>query len=200
MRMRKLFVALAVAGLVLAHRNPIRRSWPRWTFLFGLPLLLVGAAALSTYRALAPADRVLIIVRPIPPETRFVCFVAETEQGPQPLLWSLHKVGPFEMHPADGGVSDYRPDDPVRRDAFYAPVQWREALRYGLVTGDLNGRWRVRWLSREELHIRGRSWLLGGGEGQIDLTETPDAEVASEGFWDRIGLGPDKRHWLESVW
>jgi hypothetical protein len=182
MRRRKLLVALAGLAVVLA-------------------------VALFAYSALAPASRVLIVVRHVPPDTRFVCLVAETPQGPLPLPWSLWKVGPFEMHPADcivsmhqPGDSMHQPGDPVRGDNFCGPVHWHDADRYGLVTGDQQGRWRVRWLRREDLHVRGRSWLLGGGEGTIDLSGAPEAEVAADEFWDGIGLPRDTRLRWQRTW
>ena len=98
---------------ILEGRSPSRINRQRRAILIWLALIFFPAIGIIAYRALAPADRVSIIV-PVPShrKRRSVCLAAETEQGPQALLWSLHKVGPFEMHLADCVVSGYDPGRP----------------------------------------------------------------------------------------
>jgi hypothetical protein len=85
---------------------------------FWVAVAAVAVPALSLYLWLNPADRVVVTVTRIDPSTRLLCLVAETPDGPEPMWWSLEKVGPFSMHPRRG-PSDFNPEwYPTVRSCF----------------------------------------------------------------------------------
>ncbi len=179
--------------------HPTRRAvLIRRVLKITLVLVLVLTPVILLYRWLKPADKVLVTVKGIDPSTRLLCMVVDTPRGPEAMWWSLEKVTPFRMHPNHCTVSDFN----SQREGNEAtrPVSWVDGARYGVLTGDNKDRWRVFWYNPEEVHLRGRYWLIGGGESSLILPPKDAGETASEAFLDQIGFGPsvreDWRHWL----
>jgi len=177
----------------MAHLLP--KSRRAWTTVAAV--VLVGVAALLAYRWLRPADQVFVLVTNVDPATRFLWLVADTAAGPETMGWSRKKVVPSTTHPSRMGPNfDPRYD----RGSTYLSVSWRDGRRYGLLTEDRDGRWRVFWLAPEDVHLMGRLWLLGGGEAWVRMPPKDRAEPASEELLDQLGFGPEVRErWREGT-
>jgi hypothetical protein len=169
--------------------RPVSRSRTKRLLLWSAVALAIAIPVVLLYRSLKPADEVLVAVSNIDASTVLLCLIVDTPAGPEAMLWSLHKVGPFSMHPNGGSVSEFNARSQGRRRTY--PVLWREGTRYGVLTRDEDGRWRVFWFRPDEVHLRGRYWILGGGEASIVLPAVGLAEPASKEFLDRVGFGPE---------
>jgi hypothetical protein len=162
-----------------------------WLLAFLALVVLLAGPAFMAYRWAKPADRVLVTVANIDPSTRFFCLLVDTPAGPKAMWWSLDYVGPFTMHPGNCIVSDF--DPPWDRPAARRQVSWQDGARYGVLTRDRGDHWQVFWFTPEEVNLRGRSWLLGGGEASIDLPAKDRGEPASDEFLDRVGIRAEDR-------
>ena len=158
----------------------------RGFWLAAVALAAVAAPALLLYLWLNPADRVVVTVTPIDPATRLLCLIAETPDGPQPMWWSLEKVGPFSMHPARCTVSDYSPE--WDRGSVTRKVLWRDGGRYGVLTRDVDDAWRVFWFDPEDVHLEWKGWPGRGGRASIDLPRKSLAEPAPFEFLRGLGF------------
>jgi hypothetical protein len=160
--------------------------------IFWIVLAVVVATPFVLLRRwLKPPDEVEVTIQNIDPSTRMLCLVADTPAGPEAMWWSLHKVGPFSMHPNDCTVSMFNPKHDGMRAIRRA--LWRDGKRYGVLTQDANDNWLVFWFSPEEVHLRGRYWVIGGGEAAIELPPKDRAERASEEMLDQVGFDPGVR-------
>ena len=169
--------------------RPLRRPWVKVTVVLSfLALVIWSLLAYSWWR---PPDRVLVTLTNIDPSTRFLCLVADTPGGPEPMWWSLRKFGPFRMQPGSCTVSLF---DPEREgNQVTRSVSWQDGTRYGVLTCDRGGRWQVFWFAPEEVHLRGRYWAVGGGEASIEMPAVGGGDLASEEWLDRVGIGPEAR-------
>jgi hypothetical protein len=147
--------------------SPVPRASSFWRFLkVAVALALALTPVVLIYRWLRPADNVLVKVFDVEPSTRRVCLVADTPDGPEVMCWCAKKVTPFKVHPGRYG-DNVNPEG--HGSEVTLPVWWVDGRRYGVLTRDHEDRWRVFWFSPEEAHLRGRYWVLGGGEASFDL-------------------------------
>jgi hypothetical protein len=153
--------------------------------------VVIATPFVLLYRWLRPADEVLVRVANLDPSTRQFCLLADTPDGPEAMWWSLHKVGPFAMHPSRCSASLFSPDHEGR--LAVRPALWRAGKRYGVLTQDEGGGWLVFWFGPEEVHLQGRYWIIGGGEASIHLPPKERAEPATEELLGRLGFGPEER-------
>jgi hypothetical protein len=73
------------------------------------------------------------------------------------------------MHPGQCVWSAQNPSNP--KVDWNAYVQWHDGQRYGVVTHTTTGSWEVAWFAKEQVPLRGKRWLLGGGGVEFDLAE-----------------------------
>src|SRR5262245_1454938 len=87
-------------------------------------------------------ERVKVRIRNLPVGTTFACVVSEEDGAPQIMEWRVGSIlGTSKMHPAKCTWSFQNPENPkVDWDAY---VDWRTSDRYGVVTQDQTGAWRV---------------------------------------------------------
>jgi hypothetical protein len=172
-----------------------KRTWPpRRTAVKvagAVSLLALALCLLWAYRWWRPADRVVVTVTHIDPSTRFLCLVADTPHGPEPMWWSLRKLGPFTMHPRGCTASLFDPEWDGTQTT--RGVSWLDGTRYGVLTCDQDGRWWVFWFTPEEVHLRGRYWVVGGGEASIELPPKDRAEPAEGLSLGHADFGPEGR-------
>ncbi len=156
--------------------------------LFFSSLLIL--CLLWPFFALCPPDRVKIAVTNLPPDTHFASIVAESEGVLRNMDWSVPSPFvisfPNRMHPADctWSLQDSRHPPRIDWDAY---VSWEWGTRYGVVTMSRGGVWKVTWFASEEIPLRGRVLLLGGGRAGFDLAgrasePLPAAEVRQLGL------------------
>jgi hypothetical protein len=150
--------------------------------------VLVGVPVVLAYRWLKPSDRVVVTVNNIDPSTRLLFLAAETPGGPEPMWWSLRKVTPFSMHPSRCVVSEY---DPERNGSKVVKrVSWKGGSRYGVLVRDEGDRWLVFWFSPQEVHLRERYWVIGGGRASIELPAKEWQSRPRRSCWNGSGSGP----------
>jgi hypothetical protein len=165
------FVGLSAAQAWLLLLLKSRRAW--------------GAAAVGSlvlFFCLRPPNRVSVTVGGIGSSTQLLCLIAETSSGPVPLRWGGDPF--FEFPPLPKGRT-------TGRMRLGAGVSWRDGKRYGVLIRDRDDRWLVFWLRPEEVRLRGRYPLIGGGEADIDLPPKDRGEPASEELLDAVGFGSE---------
>ena len=155
-----------------------------------LLLMLVGIGVIAfVYFQFHPRDRVVVTIKNVPAETRFLCIVAETDEGIRAMNWSRSN---FEMEPRDCAISYVINDGHAIPNQF---VMWRFGSRYGVITRHPEKVWRVHWFQAEDMPLEGRSFLVGEGTAVFDMlkakTEQPAAEVLR-------GLGIDDIHFVDN--
>ena len=150
---------------------------------------VIAAAVFWLYQSFHPSWRVRVSAINIPVGTDFASFVAESDGILSNMEWSpkseIHL--PFTMDPASCIWSIQNPDNP--KVDWNAYVRWQPGERYGVVTRNTSGTWRVTWFEAGAVPIRGRLLVLGGGEVAFDLslgqTELmPADQVRSLGLQD----------------
>ena len=171
------------------------QSKPRW-FLVVIGLLaicaLCGGLGLPVYQAFDPPHRVRIFVEHIPVGVEFLSLVASADGEIVNLDWSPNSElqMPFTMHPAHCVWSSQDPSNP--KVDWHAYVQWRPAQRYGVVTRKTDGAWQVVWFAAEQVPLRGKRLLLGGGRVEFDLAQER-AEPLVPDQVQRLGLPTSRR-------
>jgi hypothetical protein len=142
-------------------------------------MLIVGllCAAYGGYRIFNPYDEVAADIQGIPPNTGFVCLLADTDNGPQAMDWSLAKVFPFSMHP-DGCTVSLLLDG---KTSHRANVRWISSERVGVLRRTANRKWIVSWFRPPKSQPKNRSLLFGGGTVTIDLADADnDQQMAAD--------------------
>jgi hypothetical protein len=146
----------------------------------------VGIPGLWLWRELIPADRVAVSIQNVSADVRFICLIAETNQGPEAMNWYVGVITPSAaMHPRRCSRSIRVANE---GSTFNANVQWKEATRFGVLTRNDHDEWRVYWFTPEEVNLTGRRWLIGGGNSRIVMPNPRAAEAASDEFLECVGL------------
>lgn len=145
---------------------PRTHRWVYWPVIAVLMLLVIGSCGLLGFTTCNPRDRVRVFVENIPPDTRFLSLAAKSDRGVECMEWSPeHLWSKLKMHPKDC-IWSYRDAwEPSQMEGY--PVWWRSGDKYGVVMQTNKGEWRVAWFPAAEVPVRGRNWL--GGEGQVEL-------------------------------
>ena len=60
---------------------------------------------------------------------------------------------------------------------------------YGVLTRDETDCWWIYWFCPEQVNLRERYWLIGGGVASIELPSKDAAELASEKLLEQVGFG-----------
>jgi hypothetical protein len=143
-------------------------------------LVIVAAGAFWAYRSFNPPWRVRVHLTNIPVGTNFVSLVADSGEALRNMEWSPNSElsVPFTMHPARCIWSFQNPDRP--KVDWHAYVRWQPGERYGVVTRSRDGTWRISWFEADSAPIRGRRWLLGGGEASFDITAGRTVPLSAE--------------------
>jgi hypothetical protein len=149
-----------------------------WPVMVVLTLLVVGGCGLLGFTTCHPPDRVLVTVRNIPRDTRFLGLAAQTDRGPVSIVVSPTHLGmPVEMSP-DAGL-EYFVNGPAPPSLEGCAVRWRFGVRYGVVMLDQKGEWRAKWFPAEDVPLRGRT-VFGGGEAEFDLSTAEAVPLDAE--------------------
>lgn len=146
---------------------PFRR---RRAIVCALLLVIVAGAAFGVRSYFVPPWRVRVHLTNIPVGTKYASLVADSGGDLRNMEWSPTSefATPFTMHPAQCIWSYHNPDNP--KVDWNAYVHWQTGQRYGVATRSTDGTWRVHWFESDAVPIRGRRWLLGGGEASFDIT------------------------------
>lgn len=142
------------------------------------------------YGIFNPSWRVRVYILNLPAGTYFVSLIAESEGTLRNMDWSptSELSTPFTMHPADCSWSCLvNPVDP--KVDWHAYVQWQSGRRYGVLTQDTGGSWRVIWFEADKSPIPGLKRFLGVGEATFDVVVGKMMRLPAE---DVIALGLDK--------
>ena len=141
-------------------------------------------------RLFNPYNEVTTDIRGIPPNTDFVCLVAETDDGPQAMEWSLAKVFPFSMHPDDCTVSSLL----VGESNHHANVRWIFSERIGVLCRTNDREWIVSWFAPPKGQPRDRSFLFGGGSVTIDLSNADTTQAMTADQLRALGMNYSLTH------
>ena len=143
-------------------------------------ITVVAAAALWVGSIFSPPWRVRVYIANIPGGTNFASLVADSGGTLSNMEWSPNSElsMPFTMHPAQCNWSYQNPDNP--KVDWHAYVRWQPGERYGVVTRSTDGTWRVCWFETDSVPIRGRLWVLGGGEASFDVAARQTAPLPME--------------------
>jgi hypothetical protein len=151
-----------------------------------LPLLGCGIPSFLVYNCSNPRDQLEVSINGVPKGTNFACVVAESQGVTRVMDWSWsYFLGPQRSHPADHNISRRHPEAPDDGPRVRA-THWEFGERYGVVTRR-DGKWFVTWFNADNVPLKDRSILVGGGRVSFDLTQgrteaLPDDEV------ERLGL------------
>ncbi|MDB4265419.1 hypothetical protein N9891_01575 [bacterium] len=141
----------------------------RMLSLVSIALLLL---VYGGYRLFNPYDDVAIKIEGIPPDTTFVCLVADSENRSKTMEWSLAKVLPFSMHPDNCIVSSLDSGETTLR----AKVRWIDSKRVGVLRKTTKGEWNIAWFGVARSEPRHRSFLFGGGSVTLDVSRAVSHE------------------------
>ncbi len=177
---RRVRELLAREGYAKAAEKSRRRGARRIVLLFVVAGLAMGS--LKVYLFFSPADRVAVSVHGLPPNTRWLCLIAETATEPVALGWYRTKVYPFVVSPPGSTLGRFE------KDPFVDWVQWRNGQRYGVLTRTLDREWKVWWFDVPDVPLRGRLWILGGGRVELQLTHGRRPETPRDAFIRRLGF------------
>jgi hypothetical protein len=128
---------------------------------------------------------------PLSVNTSFACVVWEKSGRVGVLNWShpsgLPFFGPTLVHP----VNEEFPTRVRRHDngsiEVVGFVQWKSATRCGVLTKNRNGHWGIAWFTRDEVIMRNRHIVFGGGRVAFDVS-TREFEPVGNDFLQEIGL------------
>jgi hypothetical protein len=157
-------------------------------------LLIVAVLVYFVYSCQNPSDRVRLYATNIPRGTDFLSVAALRGGRLHSMAWSpKHIFDPMTMHPADCSWSHLiHPNNPQVDWAAYVRWQWGD--RYGIVTRDTEGNWRITWFDISTVSLEGHKPLLGGGEVRFDMSQGVTEPLTDR---QRTELGFDnveKRH------
>jgi len=141
-------------------------------------------ASYVVHRLFNPYDEVRTVIRGIPPDTDFLCLIAETSEGPEVMLWSHHKVFPFTMHPNHDITSFLSEDKHTHR----AHVRWIGSARLGVLRRIKAGKWFLSWYDPPRSELHGRSFLFGGGSWEGDLREASEEQSVTKKMLQAMGV------------
>ena len=150
----------------------MRMSERRKTILLTLLILSPVGVILFLWAACSPpSDKVDIRLEGRPQPVDFLCLVADTPTGPEPMHWYLVVLGSWSSHPPDGkGWAT-----PGLGTGNGSPVRWKPGNRYGVVTYVRGGDWQVYWFRPDDVPVQ-RTRYLGDRDVTFDLTgRTPEA-------------------------
>lgn len=135
--------------------------------------LIIGSLGLVIYQALNPPDRIKVTTSQLPPDTVFISFISESNGIQQNMDWyPKGEIGiPFTMRPSRCVWSSLEYKEPPKIIDWDAYVKWQWGERYGLVTRNKGGKWKVTWFKAKDLTIT-RHWpIIGNGEAFFDLNK-----------------------------
>lgn len=168
-------------------RNPIRKRG----VVRAVVITIVLLAIFGVYRSFNPPWRVRIHITNIPTGTYFVSMVSDSDGKLRNMEWSPNSELsiPFTMHPANC-IWSFQQDTKHPKVDWDAFVRWELGERYGVLTRDTTGVWRVGWFKAESTSISWYKWFLGRGETAFDVSKgtmipLPDEQVIALGL-DRI--------------
>jgi hypothetical protein len=144
----------------------------------------IGGLSTFIYFQFHPRDRIAIEITNVPAGTRFLCLVAETEEGIVAMNWSPSMIVPFAMNPRDCTISYVMGTGPVIANRY---VMWRFGSRYGVVTRQDEKVWRVYWFQAQDVPLAGRRFLLGEGTAAFDLLKAKAEQPAAD-LLRRLGI------------
>lgn len=136
------------------------------------------------YRFMDPYDRVAVDIGGVPPNTEWLCLIAETNEEPRVMDWYLTKVFPFTMHPAGSVVSLLR--DSERQHS--AKVKWVHSQRVGVLYRSTGGDWTIAWFGSAGMRLADRSWLLGGGSVALRIQDADSKEAVAASRLEALGV------------
>jgi hypothetical protein len=154
--------------------------------LFGLTCVATPIYILhGCYRLHVPSDVVHARVENVQPNVDFLCVVADSDEGPQPLHWYMtHLFGRFTMHSSAHNVT-FAGSGGGTPSIVSHDVRWVSAKRYGVLTREHGHVWRLYWFSTDEAKERNGTWTAVLPDK--DKGETPSGE-----FLKQIGIAPDE--------
>ena len=136
-------------------------------------------------RAENPYDEVKIEVLGMPPNTSFICLVADSDSGPKSMKWSLAPMfGKGSMHPDGCSVSFIE----NRKTTFRANVLWTSSKRIGVLIKTTDGEWNVLWFRPMKTELKGRLLLFGGGSVVIDVSSADETQPMSSEQLKKLGM------------
>lgn len=136
-------------------------------------ILACLAAFLGPYLLVNPRDRIRVNISRLPPDAIYVSLVSEANGTLQNMKFYPRSelYIPFTMHPSGCTLCDARFRDPSKTIEWSVPVEWRWGERYGLVTMDRGGTWRVTWFAANDVPFKGHWLILGNGEAYFDMSK-----------------------------
>jgi hypothetical protein len=167
---------------------PLKISRARFLGLIGgaIAIAVCLSVAYAAYRFFNPYDEVSVTVRGIPPDTYFLCLIAEGTSGPEVMYWSGSKVTPFTTHPDKDLRSFDRGNSHEDRHRY--TVIWVGSVRVGVLRRTKAGEWFVSWYKSPKSNLKGRSFLFGGGSWEADLRDADDVEPVSKNQLRAMGM------------
>jgi hypothetical protein len=87
---------------------------------------------------------------------------------------------PFTMRPSECGLANARFRDDSKTIDWSAPVEWQWGERYGVVTMDRTGTWRVTWFTAPDLPMKGHWFIIGNGEAYFDMSKGSSTVLTDE--------------------
>jgi hypothetical protein len=178
----------------LSHNGKVPGRKPRGKRIVGFAIAAilacltacVGLPGLWLWRELNPADRVAVSIQNVSADVRFICLIAETNQGPEAMNWYVGVITPSAtMHPGRCSRSIRVANE---GSTFNANVQWKQATRFGVLTQNEHDEWKLYWFTPEEMHLTGRRCLIGGGTSRIVVPNPAFAEEVLPELLERVGL------------
>ena len=178
-------------GLSPQERIRLRKALWGWALALLALLGMCGTLGILFYRWCRPASKVDAVIYNAPPKSLFVWMVRETPDGPELLSLIVYKVGPVYLKPEPGWRGGFQP---TTNGSFESHnLDWQAADRYGVLAEVADGQWRLWWLTDDDIAIRGRPWIVGGGEVQVVLPPESSAEIPSADLLRRLKLPPTFR-------
>lgn len=142
-------------------------------------VLLFGGFLL---RSCFPYDLVRCSIRGIPPGTRFVAVVGETDEGRPLMPWAGTKFGYRPIAP-DECIYSYDPGYQLT-----AQLRWIESSTVGVLLESGEREWSIRWFAEEASVPEERVPLLGGGSWRVDVDRSVRVERITEAQVRALGL------------
>ena len=151
-----------------------------WIFI--IAIFIGGSLCLSIYLALNPSDRVKVTTSQFPPDTMFISFVSESNGILQNMDWYPRSelMLPFTMRPSESVWSSLEFNETPKMIDWDAYVKWRWGEKYGLVTRDRDGNWRITWFLPKDVPIKRHWFIIGNGEAHFDLNKGTTTHFSQE--------------------
>jgi len=142
-----------------------------------------------TYEIFFPYDWVSVDVGPFPSQVNSYCIVSENPTGITALLWYESKIFPFAMEPSSSGtrVRRSRNSDATWHDR--ASIQWRESKKFGVLTQDRGGEWKIWWIEPKNLKRPSPTrFLFGNGEAVMRISPGINPQIPDNETLNRLGF------------